>query len=150
MEVVGRLAVIRLEKGDTIPDIARHFGLGTNAVTEANPDVDIWAPAAGERILLPMRFILPDGPRNGIVINLPAMRLFYFKNRGKEVSTYPLGIGTEAPPTDGQYAGDKESNKTNLVCAGQHRGRITAKGGTSCRRRFCPGRQPLGEYAPFI
>ena len=108
-DLVGRLAVIQLEKGDTIPDVARHFGLGTNAVSAANPYIDIWAPQEGERLLLPMKFILPDGPRNGIVINLPAMRLFYFKNRGKQVSTYPLGIGTEERPCK-----ERRSNNASL------------------------------------
>ena len=32
-DVIGRLAVIRLEKGDTLPDIARHFSLGINTVS---------------------------------------------------------------------------------------------------------------------
>ena len=77
-DVIGRLAVIRLEKGDTLPDIARHFSLGINTVSAANPGVDIWVPEAGGRILLPLSFILPDTRRKGIVINLAAMRLFYF------------------------------------------------------------------------
>ena len=62
-DVIGRLAVIRLEKGDTLPDIARHFGLGINAISAANPGVDIWVPEAGERITLPLNFILPDTPK---------------------------------------------------------------------------------------
>ena len=74
-DVIGRLAVIRLEKGDTLPDIARHFSLGINTVSAANPGIDIWVPEAGEHILLPMSFILPDTIRKGIVINLAAMRL---------------------------------------------------------------------------
>ena len=68
-DVIGRLAFIRLEKGDTLPDIARHFSLGTNEISAANPGVDVWVPEAGERIMLPLSFILPDAPRKGIVIN---------------------------------------------------------------------------------
>ena len=34
-DVIGRLAVIRLEKGDTLPDIDRHFSLGINTVSAA-------------------------------------------------------------------------------------------------------------------
>ena len=51
-DVIGRLAVIRLKKGDTLPDIARHFSLGINTVSAANPLTDIWVPQAGERIPL--------------------------------------------------------------------------------------------------
>ena len=82
-DVIGRLAIIRLEKEDTLPDIARHFSLGINTVSAANPGIDIWVPGAGERILLPLSFILPDTHRKGIVINLAAMRLFYFEGDGK-------------------------------------------------------------------
>jgi L,D-transpeptidase ErfK/SrfK len=64
-DVIGRLAVIRLEKGDTLPDIARHFSLGIDSVSAANPGIDIWVPEAGERILLPMSFILPDTVKKG-------------------------------------------------------------------------------------
>jgi L,D-transpeptidase ErfK/SrfK len=58
-------------------------------------------PESGERILLPLSFILPDAPRKGIVINLAAMRLFYFKEDGSllAVSTYPVGVGTAERPT---------------------------------------------------
>jgi len=99
-DVIGRLAVIRLENEDTLPDIARHFSLGINTVSAANPGVDIWVPEAGCRILLPLSFILPDTLRKGIVINLAAMRLFYFNGDGNllSVSTYPLGVGTTERP----------------------------------------------------
>src|SRR5512134_2073512 len=100
-DVIGRLAIIRLETGDTLPDIARHFSLGVNAISAANPGVDVWVPEAGERVLLPLSFILPDTPRIGIVVNLAAMRLFRYKEDGASLSvtTYPLGIGTDERPT---------------------------------------------------
>jgi L,D-transpeptidase ErfK/SrfK len=102
-DVIGRLAAIRLEKGDTLPDIARHFSLGINTLSAANPGVDIWAPGAEERVLLPLSFILPDTPRKGIVINLAAMRLYHFKETENDkrlaVSTYPIGVGTTERPT---------------------------------------------------
>ena len=150
-DLVGRLAVIQLERGDTIPDVARHFGLGTNAVSAANPYIDIWAPQEGERLLLPMKFILPDGPRNGIVINLPAMRLFYFKNRGKQVSTYPLGIGTEERPTPmGNMEVVKKVIKPTWYVpasiAEDHR-----KKGDILPPQVLPGPDnPLGDYALYL
>jgi L,D-transpeptidase ErfK/SrfK len=100
-DVIGRLAFISLEKGDTLPDIARHFSLGINAVSAANPGIDMWVPEAGKRIMLPLSFILPDAPRKGIVINLAAMRLFQFKRDSDllAVLTYPVGVGTEERPS---------------------------------------------------
>ena len=55
-DVIGRLATVRLQGGDTLPDIARHFSLGINTIRAANPGVDIWVPEAGETVLLPMRY----------------------------------------------------------------------------------------------
>jgi len=100
-DVMGRLAMVRIEKDDTLPDIARHFSLGINTVSAANPGIDIWVPETGEYVLLPMSFILPDTQREGIVINLAAMRLFSFHGNGNPlaVSTYPVGIGTTERPT---------------------------------------------------
>ncbi len=68
-DVIGQLAVIRLEEGDSLPDIARHFSLGINEIGAANPGVDVCVPLNIKQIMLPLSFILPDTPRKGIVIN---------------------------------------------------------------------------------
>jgi L,D-transpeptidase ErfK/SrfK len=152
-DVIGRLAVIRLKKGDTLPDIARHFSLGINSVSAANPGIDIWVPEAGERILLPLSFILPDTLRKGIVINLAAMRLFYFKAHGNllAVSTYPIGVGTEERPTPmGQmYIVRKKFQPTWYVPASiaeDHREK-----GDPLPAEVPPGPlNPLGEHALYL
>jgi L,D-transpeptidase ErfK/SrfK len=152
-DIIGRLAYIRLENGDTLPDIARHFSLGINEISSANPGVDIWVPQAGERIVLPLSHILPDSPRKGIVINLAAMRLFQFKgdNRLLAVSTYPVGIGTtERPsPTGQMYVQRKMIRPTWHVPASiaeDHR-----KKGDPLPAKVLPGPQnPLGEYALYL
>lgn len=152
-DVVGRLATIRLEKGDTLPDIARHFSLGVNAVRAANPGVDLWVPAAGERITLPLSFILPEAPREGIVVNLATMRLFHYKRAGKAlmVSTYPVGVGTrERPtPTGQMYVERKAVRPTWFVPASiaeDHR-----KKGDPLPAKVPPGPlNPLGEYALYL
>jgi len=152
-DVIGWLAIIRLEKEDTLPDIARHFSLGINTVSAANPGIDIWVPEAGERIQLPLSFILPDTLRKGIVINLAAMRLFYFNGDGKllAVSTYPVGVGTtERPtPTGQMYVKRKKFQPTWYVPASiaeDHR-----KKGDPLPAKVPPGPlNPLGEYALYL
>jgi L,D-transpeptidase ErfK/SrfK len=152
-DVIGRLAVIRLEKGDTLPDIARHFSLGINGVSSANPGIDMWVPEAGERILLPQSFILPETIRKGIVINLAAMRLFHFKGDGKlsVVSTYPIGVGTtERPSPMGQmYVERKMFRPTWYVPASiaeDHREK-----GDPLPTKVPPGPlNPLGEHALYL
>jgi L,D-transpeptidase ErfK/SrfK len=94
--MVGGLAVISTNEGDTLPDIARHFGLGYNEITLANPAILPWTPKVGARVLLPLQFILPDAPRKGIVLNLASMRMFYYPPKQSDtVFTYPIGIGRE-------------------------------------------------------
>jgi len=152
-DVIGQLAFITLEKGDTLPDIARHFSLGINGVSAANPAVDIWVPLAGERIMLPLRFILPDAHRKGIVINLAAMRLFQFKGDSESmvVLTYPVGVGTEErpSPTGQMYVERKATRPTWHVPASiaeDHR-----KKGDPLPASVLPGPQnPLGEYALYL
>jgi len=152
-DVIGRLAIIRLEKGETLPDIARHFSLGINTVSAANPEVDVWAPEAGERIVLPLRFILPEADRTGFVINLAAMRLFYFKNEGslQAVATYPVGVGTAERPTPrgSMYITRKKFQPTWYVpasIAADHR-----KKGDPLPAAVLPGPlNPLGEHALYL
>ena len=152
-DVIGRLRTVRIEKGDTLPDIARHFSLGLDGVSSANPGVDIWVPVAGERIILPQSFILPDAPRNGIVINLAAMRLFQFKgNSGPlTVLTYPVGVGTEERPSPmGQMRVERKvSRPTWYVPASIAKAHL--KKGDPLPTTVPPGPQnPLGEYALYL
>lgn len=96
-DVVGTLQVITVNKDDTLSDIARRFNLGYEEIVSANPSVDPWLPKAGTPIVIPTQFVLPDAPRQGIVINLAAMRMFYFPKakagEPQRVITHPLGIG---------------------------------------------------------
>ena len=152
-DVVGQLAVIKLEEGDTLPDIARHFGLGINAISAANPGVDVWVPKAGECIMLPLSFILPDAPRKGIVINQATMRLFQFKGNSPSlvVSTYPVGVGTEERPTPmGQTRVARKAPRPTwhvpASIAEDHR-----KKGDILPAEIPPGPEnPLGEYALYL
>ena len=95
--VVGLIQLTVASAEDTLPDIARRFNLGYEEIVRANPGVDPWLPGAGREIVLPTRFILPNAPREGIVLNVPAMRLFYYPARKKgeplTVITYPIGVG---------------------------------------------------------
>ncbi len=97
-DIVGTMQLTTVNEGDTLSDIARRFNLGYEEIVSANPGVDPWIPKVGTPIMLPTQFILPEGPRRGIVINLAAMRLFYFPPKAKhsklqKVITHPLGIG---------------------------------------------------------
>ncbi|SDS44219.1 L,D-transpeptidase family protein [Pseudomonas oryzae] len=94
-DVVGQVQVIKAKYEDTFADIATANDLGYLEMVAANPGVDPWLPGEGAEIILPTRYILPPGPREGIVINLAEYRMYYFPKGQNVVHTFPLGIGRE-------------------------------------------------------
>ena len=98
--VVGEVQVYKPEKGDTFFDLARYFDLGYNELQDANPGVDEWIPGHFDKpVIVPQQFVLPSGSYNGIVINVPEMRLYYYrpadKSGARTLITFPVGLGRE-------------------------------------------------------
>jgi L,D-transpeptidase ErfK/SrfK len=95
--LLGADARVTINDQDTLLGIARRYGLGYPEIIRANPGVDIGSPGEGREILLPGRRILPSAPHEGVVINLPEHRLYYYPKlvRGAKpvVFTYPVSIG---------------------------------------------------------
>jgi L,D-transpeptidase ErfK/SrfK len=95
-DVIGDVEVIRAEYEDTFFRFARRFNVGYDELRHANPGVDPLLPGAGTEIVIPTRYVLPDAPREGIVINIPEYRLYYFpEDEPNRVYTHPIGIGRE-------------------------------------------------------
>lgn len=96
-DVVGQVKVMYAAKDDTLVDIARRHGLGYDEIVHANPGLDRWAPGEGTPIVLPTRYILPNTPREGIILNIAEMRIYYYPKAGvdgeRTVATYPVSIG---------------------------------------------------------
>ena len=97
IDLIGEVRVSYARHDQTLLDIARDYGLGYTEIIQANPGVDRWLPGEGTPIVLPTRYILPDAPREGIVINLPEMRLYYYPRptagEVPKVITFPISIG---------------------------------------------------------
>ncbi|MBI1422219.1 MAG: L,D-transpeptidase family protein [Gammaproteobacteria bacterium] len=96
-DMVGAIRYTEATHADTLLDIARRNDLGYEEIRQANPNVDTWLPGEGTRVVLPMRFLLPDAPRKGIVINVAEMRLYYYPKpkpgQAALVQTYPISVG---------------------------------------------------------
>jgi len=96
-DVIGAVSTITARHEDTLVDIARRHGLGYEDIVRANPDLNPWLPGEGAEVVLPTRFILPPGPREGVVLNLAEYRLYFYpKPKPGErayVMTYPISIG---------------------------------------------------------
>ena len=95
--VLGREDSTVVAQGETLLDVAYRRRVGYLAVERLNPGVDPWIPAAGTRVLLPTQYILPDTDEEGLVVNIPEMRLFDYTVRyrpGPEV--FALAVGDQA------------------------------------------------------
>lgn len=103
-ELIGETQVLFARHENTFSAIGRQYNLGYEEMRHANPGVDQWLPGEGTPIYLPTATLLPDAPRSGIVINVPAMRLFYYTSAKSptdpaltqlSVTSHPIGIGAE-------------------------------------------------------
>jgi L,D-transpeptidase ErfK/SrfK len=96
-DMVGYVQKTIIGKDDTLPDIARRFDVGYEEMLTANPGVDPWLPGVGREVIVPTQFILPAAPHEGVVVNVAAMRIFYYpphkKGEPQVVFTHPIGIG---------------------------------------------------------
>ena len=103
-DVIGTPFYVKADSRQTLLDIGRHNGLGFDEMEQANPNVDMWVPADGADVLIPARQVLPDAPRNGLVLNTAEKRLYYFRS-AQEVETYSVGTGREGWETPvGRYS----------------------------------------------
>jgi L,D-transpeptidase ErfK/SrfK len=104
-ELIGETQVLFARYENTFTAIGRRFDVGYEEMRAANPGVDQWLPGEATPVYLPTQSVLPDVPREGILINVPAMRLYYFttesgtsataKAPATKVTTHPVGIGAE-------------------------------------------------------
>jgi len=102
--------------GGSLEAIAKKYNVGFLALLQANPGVDPYVPRAGSVLTIPLQTLLPDVPRQGIVINLSELRLYWFQPGKSEVTIYPIGIGQlggdTLTPTMVTRVSDKRANPT--------------------------------------
>ncbi len=93
--IIGNIQYTTVRPGDTLSTLGRRYDMGGYEMVEANPGVSYTTPRPGTSITVPSRFVLPDAPRKGIVVNLAEMRLYYYHPDGVHVSTFPVGVGQQ-------------------------------------------------------
>lgn len=151
--VVGRTTTYRVREGDTFLDVARWYDLGYNEIVAANPGIDPWVPPPGTDLVVPTAFVLPCCDYDGIVVNLPEMRLYQYRRAKSapgrvEVVTYPVGMGRDDRRTPrGTYRvrGKTENPQWNIPPS-IRREHIAERGD---RRSSIPGGapdNPLGSH----
>lgn len=92
--IIGHVRYDTAHYGDNVVKFAKHYDLGYNAIVNANPHLTMQRQfPSGASVQIPTQHLLPNQPRQGIIINLPEMRMYYFPAGTNAVYTYPIGIG---------------------------------------------------------
>lgn len=146
--LVGQNQTYTVQEGDSsLQAIARRFDTAAMLILEANNTIAP-VPAPGTQVTIPLQLLLPDAPREGIVVNLAELRLYYYPPEGGTVQVYPLGIGQQGLETPEMVTrvGQKIPNPTWTPPAGI-RQRSLAKGVTLPAVVPAGPNNPLGRFA---
>ena len=99
--VVGNSLTHKVRESETFLDISRDYDVGYNELVAANPGIDPWVPNSGAEMIVPAEWVLPAGEFEGLVVNIPEMRLYYYVpspragGQSSMVITYPVGLGRQ-------------------------------------------------------
>jgi L,D-transpeptidase ErfK/SrfK len=151
--MIGRVGTYKIRPGDTLLDVARLYDVGYNEIVDANPGVDAWVPSVGAPIVLPTWWVLPCCRYEGLVMNIPEMRVYHYRPDPKDaetllVQTYPVGLGrTDRRTPRGRFKVKGKTRNPTWVIPDRIRQEHIAEHGDD--RRSIPGGHPdnpLGRY----
>ena len=110
---VGAPRIDVITADDTLLDVAFRNRVGFEATARLNPEIDTWMPEPGAIVRLPTQTLLPRADPEGLVLNVPEMRLFDFTvASGPEVFAVAVG-DAEDPTIVGEFrVGPKRTNPT--------------------------------------
>ena len=147
--VVGLPFYFKARGKDTLLDIARQNNLGYADMEQANPKVDMWVPGDGADVMVPSMFVLPDAPRNGIIINRAEKRLYYYPPSDPDlVRIYTISVGKDAMGTPLGSFKVIEKRKDPIWTPGPGVRASHAARGDILPAQVPPGPDnPLGRYA---
>mgnify|MGYP003385916522 FL=1 len=110
--LIGEQTIHKTIKGDYFQALAENYNVGFFALLAANPNVDPFLLEPGSNIVIPKQMLLPYGKREGLVINLAELRLYYYPKGEKLVYVFPVGIGRQGLETPNltSVIGDKRKD----------------------------------------
>lgn len=150
-DVVGQIQTTTVRRGESLGDIGRRFGVGVYEMIEANPKLDPWVPTVGAAVVVPTQFVLPSAPRQGIVLNLAEMRLYFYHPDKPLVTTCPVGIGKKGWPTPLTFTTVTGKKRNPTWCPPESIRREHLAKGDPLPAVVPPGPDnPLGRYALYI
>ncbi|BBQ84139.1 MULTISPECIES: L,D-transpeptidase LdtE [Enterobacteriaceae] len=146
--LIGHNQTYTVQEGDkNLQAIARRFDTAAMLILEANNTIAP-VPRPGTVVTIPSQMLLPDVPREGIVVNLAELRLYYFPPGEQQVQVYPIGIGLQGleTPEMTTRVGQKIPNPTWTPTPGI-RARSLERGVTLPAVVPAGPHNPLGLYA---
>jgi L,D-transpeptidase ErfK/SrfK len=147
-DLVGYNFVIRVQSGDNVTAIRKRYEVSYNELVASNPRVNFYRLRVGQNIIIPQQMILPRF-RQGIVVSIAELRMYYFTADGSKVYTFPVGLGREdwRTPTAEGYVVKKETDPV-WHPPKSIREYWFAKTGELLPDAVDPGpKNPLGKYA---
>ena len=152
--LVGSAQVITVPEGNIQPleAFAAQYGQGLSNMLEANPGVDPFLPKAGTQLTIPQQIILPPTVREGVVINVAEMRLYYYPKGGNTVEVLPIGIGQAGRETPRNWVTSVERKQEGPTWSPTpNTRREYAKEGITLPAMVPAGPDnPMGLYAIYI
>ncbi|EPM3640237.1 putative L,D-transpeptidase ErfK/SrfK [Enterobacter roggenkampii] len=152
--LVGTSQVITVPDHNTLPleAFAAQYGQGLSNMLEANPGVDPFLPKSGTRLVIPQQLILPDTVREGIVVNVAEMRLYYYPPGSNTVEVLPIGIGQAGRETPRNWVTAVERKQVGPTWSPTPNTRRAYAAEGKTLPAFVPAGpdNPMGLYAIYI
>jgi lipoprotein-anchoring transpeptidase ErfK/SrfK len=147
--LIGEKATHKAIKGDYFQALAENYNVGFLALLAANPDVDPFLLKPGSNIVIPKQMLLPYGKREGIVVNLAELRLYYYPKGEKLVYVFPVGIGRQGLETPNltSVIGDKRKDPTWRPTKAMRERYFTEHGKEMAKEIPAGPNNPFGKYA---
>ena len=145
--VIGEHAEVKAGSAVTLTEVAQQYDIGMYEMGKANPHLNQKRLQPNTSVIIPAQFTLPSGSREGIVLNLADMRVFYYHPDGNTVTTYPVGVGRQgwSTPSGTTRIVSKEKNPAWHPPASIRR--EAARKGKTLPLVVPPGpHNPLGQY----
>jgi L,D-transpeptidase ErfK/SrfK/L,D-transpeptidase YbiS len=147
--IIGDKVTHKIQKGDYFQALAEQYNVGFLAMLVANPGVDPFLPEQKKEIVIPKQMLLPYGKREGIVINLTELRLYYYPEGESLVYVFPVGIGRQGLATPNLTGTISDKRKDPIWRPTKEmRDRYFAEHGKAMVKEVAAGpNNPFGKYA---
>ena len=147
--LIGQPTIHIAKKGDFFQALAEQYNVGFYALIAANKQLDPFLIEPGTEVIIPTQMLLPYAKREGIVVNLAELRLFYYPPGENIVHVFPVGIGRAGLLTP-RVISEISEKRENPVWrpTEETRARHLADTGEELAKEVLPGpNNPFGKYA---